>query len=153
MKPHSICFNIALVLAVAFGVFIPRVHSQERMNDKDLEKMFDNLKSDSKKFENTFDDAVEKSTIRKTSQEKEAKTLVESFRKQAEAALNKFKKDQHPENELAGLITGGMQIDKLLTATPMGDKADAAWSPVKKELSDIAVQFRKEFPVKSQPTQ
>jgi len=153
MKPHRTCFSIALVVAMAFGVFIPRVHSQDRMNDKDLEKMFDNLKSDSKKFESAFDDAVEKSTIRKTSQEKEAKTLVESFRKQAEAALNRFKKDQHPENELASLITSGTEIDKLLTTTPMGDKADAAWSPVKKELSDISVQFRKEFPVKSQPTQ
>ena len=149
MKPHRTCFNIALVLAMAFGVFIPRVHSQDRMNDKDLEKMFDNLKSDSKKFEDAFDDAVEKSTIRKTSQEKEAKTRVESFRKQAEAALNRFKKDQHPENELAGLLATGTEIDQLLTSTPMGDKADAAWSPVKKELSVIAIQFRKDFPPKS----
>jgi hypothetical protein len=151
MKPHSTCFSIALVLAMAFGGFIPRLHSQDRMNDKDLEKMFDNLKNDSKKFESAFDDGVEKSTIRKTSQEKEAKTQVESFRKQAEAALNKFKKDQHPETELAGLITSGTEIDKLLTTTPMGDKTDAAWAPVKKELSDIAVQFRKEFPPKSEP--
>jgi len=148
MKPQSTCFTIVLALAVAFGVFVPQVQSQDRMNDKDLEKMFDNLKSDSKKFESAFDDAVEKSTIRKTSQEKEAKTRVESFRKQAEAALTRFKKDQHPETELAGLIGSGTEIDKLLTATPMGDKADAAWSPVKKELSDIALQFRKEFPAK-----
>ena len=75
-----------------------RVRAQDRMSDKDLERTLNNLKSDAKTFSSTFGSALGKSAIRKTSQEKDAKTLVENFNKQSDAVPNKFKKDQHPEN-------------------------------------------------------
>lgn len=126
----------------------PRVYSQERMSDKDIEKMLDNLKSDTKKFKSTFNSAVGKSTIRDTSKEKDAKTLVDNFQKQSETALNSFKKDQKADTEISNLISSGGQINQLLETTPLGDQTNAAWSTVKTELSDISKQFFKEFPPK-----
>ena len=149
MKKHGVCFTVVLVLSMLIVEgFASYAYSQERLSDKDIETMFNNLKSDAKKFGSTFNSAVGKSTIRKTSQEKEAKALVQSFDKQSEAALNKFKKNRHPDVELASLLTSGTQINQLLTATPMGDRADADWSKVKSELTGIATQFNKEFPAK-----
>jgi hypothetical protein len=149
MKKHSVCFTVVLVLSMLIvEVVAPYAYSQERLSDKDVETMFNNLKSDAKKFSSSFNSAVGKSTIRKTSQEKEAKALVQSFDKQSEAALDKFKKNRHPDVELASLLTTGTQINQLLAATPMGDRADTDWSRVKSELSGIATQFNKEFPAK-----
>jgi hypothetical protein len=102
--------------------------------------MLNNLKSDDKQFSSTFNSAVGKSTIRKTSQEKEAKALVQSFDKQSEAAPDKFKKNRHPDLELSNLLTSGTQISQLLVSTPMGDRTDADWSKIKSELSGIVTQ-------------
>jgi hypothetical protein len=149
MKKHGVCFTVVLVLSMLIVEgFASYAYSQERLSDKDIETMFNNLKSDAKKFSSTFNSAVGKSTIRKTSQEKEAKALVQSFDKQSEAALDKFKKSRHPDVELSNLLTSGTQINQLLASTPMGDRADADWSKVKSELSGIATQFNKEFPTK-----
>jgi len=149
MKRHGVCLAVALVLSMLIVEgFAPFAYSQERLSDKDIETMFNNLKSDAKKFSSTFNSTVGKSTIRKTSQEKEAKALVESFGKQSDAAFNKFKKNRHPDVELSNLLTSGTQINQLLASTPMGDRADSDWSKVKSELSGIATQFNKEFPAK-----
>lgn len=59
--------------------------AQERLSDIDVEATMRNLKEDSKKFRKSVDSAVEKSTICKTSQEKEAKGLSQQFEKQTEA--------------------------------------------------------------------
>jgi uncharacterized protein YpuA (DUF1002 family) len=149
MKKHGVCFTVALVLSMLIVEgFASYTYSQERLSDKDIETMLNNLKSDAKKFSSTFNSAVGKSTIRKTSQEKEAKALVQSFDKQSEAALNKFKKDRHADVEVSNLLNSGTQINQLLVSTPMGDRAEADWSRVKSELSGIATQFNKEFPTK-----
>jgi hypothetical protein len=80
MKKHGVCFTAVLVLSMLIVAgFASYAYSQERLSDKDIETMFNNLKSDAKKFSSTFNSAVGKSTIRKTSQEKEAKALVQSF--------------------------------------------------------------------------
>jgi len=149
MKTHRIHFAVAVAISMLLAVTGEiHVYSQERMGDKDVEKMLNNLKSDTKKFKSAFNSGVEKSTIRNTSKEKEAKNLVETFGKQSEAALDKFKKDQKCDPEISSLISSGTQINQLLESTPMGDQTNAAWSTVKTELSDVAKQFFKEFPAK-----
>jgi uncharacterized protein YpuA (DUF1002 family) len=149
MKKGVVCLTIVIVLAMLIVQAVtPYAYSQERLSDKDIETMFNNLKSDTKKFGSTFNSAIGKSTIRKTSQEKEAKALVQSFGKQSEAALNKFKKNRQPDVELSNLLASGVQINQLLASTPMGDRTDADWSKVKSLLSGIATQFNKEFPAK-----
>jgi hypothetical protein len=149
MKKYGICFTVVIVLSMLIAEeAAPYAYSQERLSDKDIQAMFNNLKSDAKKFSSTFNSAVGKSMIRKTTQEKEAKALVQNFDKQSEAALDKFKKNRHPDIELSDLLASGTQINQLLASTPMGDRAGADWSKVKSELSGIATQFNKEFPTK-----
>jgi len=140
----------AVVTLVAFTLasIVPVAKAQQRLSDKDVETLLNNLKSDTKKFRSSFNSGVGKSTIRKTSQEKDAKNLVQEFEKQTEATLNKFKQDQRAETELSALLNTGGQIDKLLNATPMGDQANADWSKVRTELDGVAKQFNLEFPPK-----
>src|SRR5262245_13845826 len=81
---------LMLVLALCCTLVIPSATAQ-RLSDRDVEALLGNLKSDTKKFRSSFNSAVSKSTIRKTSQEKDAKALVERFQKQTESALDEFK--------------------------------------------------------------
>ena len=68
--------------------------AQGRLSDKDLQRLMQNLKDDSQPFRQSFANALKKSTIRKTSREKDARALADTFAKQANNALNTFKHHQ-----------------------------------------------------------
>lgn len=137
---------VTVVVLMVACIVPPFTQAQQRLSDKDVETLFNNLKSDANKFRSSFNSAVGKSTIRKTSQEKDAKNLVQQFKTECETTLNKFKRDRRVDTELPALLNTGSQIDKLLMATPMGDQANADWSKVRTELDGVARQFNMDFP-------
>ena len=145
MRRSRLSIVTVVVLMVAC-IIPPFTQAQQRLSDKDVETLFNNLKSDANKFRSSFNSAVGKSTIRKTSQEKDAKNLVQQFKTECETTLNKFKRDRRVDTELPALLNTGSQIDKLLMATPMGDQANADWSKVRTELDGVARQFNMDFP-------
>jgi hypothetical protein len=72
----------ALPVMFLFLVVSPVAFAQTRMNDEDVERTMKNLKEDSQRFQSTFNSAISKSTVRKTSQEREYKNIVKTFRDQ-----------------------------------------------------------------------
>lgn len=126
-------FLIAALTILASG--------QGRMNDKDVESTMQNLKEDAKRFRSSFNSAVSKSTIRKTSQEKDAKALAERFQKQTETMLNAFKSKKKAEQELSSTMATADQIDKFLAATPLNDATTSQWAKVKTELATLSKEF------------
>ena len=89
----------SILLAVMPGTNRPAV-AQGRLSDKDLQRLMQNLKDDAQPFRQSFANALKKSTIRKTSQEKDARALADTFAKQANSALETFKHE--PEGGAAG---------------------------------------------------
>jgi len=111
------------------------------VSDKDVEATMKNLKEDSKKFRKTFDSAVEKSTIRKTSQEKEAKTLSQQFEKQTEALLNQFKDKKKADAGLATVMSTSEQLQKTIDTAGISSQVSADWSRVQTSLDTLAKEF------------
>lgn len=70
---------VAVMLMAATGG-AAAASAQGRMSDKDAESLMKNLTEDAKRFRSAFSSAVGKSTIRETSQEKDAKALVDGSR-------------------------------------------------------------------------
>ena len=77
--------------------------------------MMNNLKDDAKSFRSTFNHAVSKSTIRKTSQEKDAKTLVQSFQNQTEGMLRQFQSSKKADTTLPVVLQSASEIEKIKT--------------------------------------
>jgi hypothetical protein len=67
-------FLILLVGMLVAGRFAV---AQGRLSDKDLQRLMQNLKDDAQPFRQSFANALKKSTIRKTSREKDARALAE----------------------------------------------------------------------------
>jgi hypothetical protein len=107
------------------------------MNDKDVEALLNNLKSDTKAFRSNFNSAVGKSSIRKTSQEKDAKTLVQNFQIQTETLLSAFTKNK-TSDQVQAMVTNAEQIDKLVTTLNMNSKTSASWQKVRDEVTQVA---------------
>jgi fructose-bisphosphate aldolase class 1 len=71
-----------------------------------------NLKDDTQKFRSSFNSALSKSTIRKTTQEKDAKTLAQNFEKQTNSMYEAFEKSAKAEPYLQNCRDTARQIDK-----------------------------------------
>jgi hypothetical protein len=126
-----------LVVALTTSVF---AQAPTRLNDKDIGNLMNNLKNDTKSFRSHFDSAIKKSTIRKTSQEKDAKNLAAQFENQIAAMQKNFKQTKKAES-LQSVMNTSDQIDKLVTGLKLDDQTTASWQKVKQELGQVAGAF------------
>jgi Na+-transporting NADH:ubiquinone oxidoreductase subunit NqrC len=95
MRHASIKAIIAVLAMLLPYASVRPAHAQARLSDKDLEQRIKNVNSDIKAFSSMFNSAVGKTSIRKTTQEKDAKALVQNFQNQSKALYDKFKKTKN----------------------------------------------------------
>ena len=141
VRTISRCFACGLISMLLFSLNPSQASAQSRLSDKDVEKLMDNLKEDTKKFRSSFNSAVEKSTIRNTDQEKQSKSLVERFQKQTEDMLHDFKDKKNADTQLKAVRDSASEIDKVLASTTMGGDVGPKWMTVRTELTTISKAF------------
>lgn len=118
------------------------IHAQSRLNDKDIEALMKNLRDDAKSFRSDFDDAVKKSAIRKTSQEKDARSVVEGFEKQADAMLNEFKKSKKGDVAVESTLSTAQEVDRMLQSMPLNNtRISNQWEKIQLELEQVSSGF------------
>jgi hypothetical protein len=111
------------------------------MTDKDVQNMMKNLVNDTKQFQSLFNSAISKSTIRKTSQEKDAKATVQSFHNQTVSMLQTFQSKKKADTTLPLVLDSSQKIDKWLADVPLNGSVTTQWGKVKAELSTLSNQF------------
>ena len=126
-------------VAIAF-LFVGTALAQQRMSDSDVEKTMGNLKDDAKKFRKTFDSAVDKSTIRKTSAEKDAKALSKRFESETSALHETFKSTKKAD-ALPQVLGTADQLQKTAANAGIDTQVSSAWQPVRAELDMLAAEF------------
>src|SRR5580658_4281888 len=115
--------------------------AQGRLSDKDLQRLMQNLKDDAQPFRQSFANALKKSTIRKTSQEKDARMLADTFAKQANGALETFKHNQKADQEVIALVHTAAQIDPLVYSLQLNPQTTSRWEKLRTELHQIAQAY------------
>jgi hypothetical protein len=132
-------------LALFFGLVSifqsPVIHAQTRVSDKDVEALMKNLKEDSKSFRSNFEAALKKSAIRRTSQEKDARSLISSFEKQTDSLLSDFKKTKKGDVAIETTISSAQQIDKLIYNLQLDAKTTSEWEKIRTELDRVSSAF------------
>jgi acetate kinase len=132
---------VAMVLFLITAFSAARAQDQSRVNDKDLARLMQNVQDDAQPFRKSFDSALKKSTIRGTSQEKDARGLAASFEKQSKRALETFKKKRKAEDEVAAMVDTAGQIDKLVYSLNLNPATTQQWEKVRTELHQVAQAF------------
>jgi hypothetical protein len=134
-------FYLAVALGIAAITVAPFAKAQSRLSDKDVESLMGNLKDDVKSFRPKFDDAVHKSSIRKTSREKDAKNLVQRLQKETEAMQSQFKKTKKGDTELRVVMSTASQVDELISSLQLGHDVRSRWGKIQTELQQIQSAF------------
>ena len=129
-----------ILLATVLGVSRPAV-AQGRLSDKDLQGLIQNLKDEAQPFRQSFANALKQSTIRKTSKEKDARLLADSFAKQANSALETFKRNQKAERAVTELVHTATQIDPLVYSLQLDSQTTSQWEKLRSELHQVAQAY------------
>ena len=138
--PRWVRFSFLILLAGLLGASRPAV-AQGRLSDKDLQRLMQNLKDDAQPFRQSFANALKKSSIRKTSQEKDARALADTFAKEANEALDTFKHNQKAEQGVTALVNTAAQIDPLVYSLQLNPQTTSQWERLRTELHQIAQAF------------
>jgi Protein of unknown function (DUF3011) len=124
-------------LAIA-GIF---ANAQGRLSDKDIENLMGNVKDDVKSFRPHFNSAIGKSSIRKTSREKDAKNLVASLEKKAEAMRNTFRQTKKGEDNVRDVVASARQIDNLVYSVRLNPQTTSEWEKIRGEIAQVSAAF------------
>ena len=127
---------VGLLLAVGCGAF-----AQGRLNDKDLERVMQNLKDDAQPFRQSFDNALKKSSMRKTSQAQDARLLVDTFGKQTSQTLDTFKHGRPADQAVKEMAHTAAQIDPLVYSSQLDTATTGKWEKIRGELHQIAQAY------------
>src|SRR6202021_3272691 len=130
-----------LLLTGLAGVSRP-ARAQGRLSDKDLQRLMQNLKDDAQPFRQTFANALKKSTVRKTSREKDARALTDTFAKEASQALDTFRHDPKADLQVKALVNPAAERDPLVYTRHLASLTSSQWERLRSELHQIDQAYR-----------
>jgi regulator of sigma D len=132
---------ILLIASFLLMGAVPQTRAQSRLNDKDVEHLMSNLHSDVRSFRPVFDSVLKKSTIRGTSQEKDARQLARQFEKQTEAVRNTFRQKKKADNAFQTVVGTAQQLDGIVRQFGQQSPAAPAWARVQSDLDALYPAF------------
>ena len=130
---------LAIALLLTAGAF--STAAQDRLSDKDVANMMNNLKNDAKNFRPVWNKALSKSTIRKTSREKDARNLATQFQNQTEGMLRQFQSNKTADQSLPVVQQTARGIEQVKSDVSLGPAVDQQWAKIRTELDQIAQAF------------
>jgi hypothetical protein len=130
---------LILLLGVVGGARLAA--GQGRLSDKDLQRVMTNLKDDSQGFRKSFANALKKSPIRKTSQEKDAQALADTLAKQASLVLDTFKRNQKADAQVVAMVNTAAQIDPKVYSLQLDAGTRGQWEKIRSELHQVASAY------------
>ncbi|HEY5253647.1 MAG TPA: hypothetical protein VIJ53_03275 [Acidobacteriaceae bacterium] len=135
--------GLSMLLIVSFLLLLkpPTARAQKRVSDKDMDRMMKNLRYDTKNFRPVFDHALAKSTIRKTSQAKDAGNLVLTFQNQVDDMITTFKKNRNDGSAVSSAVNTAGQVDSLLRTVNLGPDVMSQWQKIQEKLHPMAVSY------------
>jgi hypothetical protein len=130
-----------ILLGLSSSLLVSFLYGQTRINDKDLENLMRNLRDDAKSFRSPFSSGLKKSTIRKTSQAKDAEKLAASFEKQTEALLDEFKKSKKGDAQLSVLQSSAERLGAIVNSNHLGGEVTTRWNKIDTEMQQVLSAF------------
>jgi len=130
-----------LTVALLLMVGTLSAAAQDRLSDKDVANMMNNLKNDAKNFRPVWNKALSKSTIRKTSREKDARNLATQFQNQTEGMLRQFQSNKTADQSLPLVQQTARSIEQVKSDISLGPVVDQQWTKIRTELDQIAQAF------------
>lgn len=134
--------NFALpVFALMLAMFAATLPAQTRMSDRDVEHMMHNLSQDARTFRSSYSSAINHSTIRHTSQARDAQQQAKTFVEQTKGLYDIFRHHKKAGDALSTVLDSAGKIEGQMAGLDLGPKVASDWARIRSELDALAQAY------------
>jgi hypothetical protein len=142
-------FTVAMVV-VGAGLFltVPVARAgSDRLTDKEVKNVIEQVYEARDKFEGRLDGKVKNAVVRNSTGEVRVETALEDFQKEVERLKERYTDEYSASAEVQALLVRANAIDRLMKSQPSDIKGANDWDQLAKQLRALAGAYRTTFPL------
>jgi hypothetical protein len=148
-----------LLVCCAFAVSInpawvshARAQGGDRLSDKDVKQLIENVHQTRDRFEDQLDGKIKNALLRTPTGEVDVQKFLDDLQDNVEKLKDRFTPDYAASKEVEVLLTQGGQIQNFMKTQPADLKGRSEWDAMALALDRLAGAYRTGFPLPANPT-
>jgi hypothetical protein len=130
-----------LMLLAGLSVGVQGQDVPNRIGDKQVKSILQQLKKDAERFRKRLDSSLDKSRLDGTNREDNINDLIKDYEKATERLYERFKDHKSVGADVEAVLDGAAQIDQFMTRRSVGGKAERDWVAVRQDLRRLAEAY------------
>ncbi|MBD2179680.1 hypothetical protein H6S82_13390 [Planktothrix sp. FACHB-1355] len=130
---------IALVIAGTSIGISSEAQAQRfpRRDNGQVEQILSRIESNTDRFQDSLDDALDRSRLNGTNQEDEINRYVKDFERATDRLLDRYDRGQNVTSDLRSVLSSASRIDNFLQRRRLGPRVERDWSTVRRSVNDL----------------
>jgi hypothetical protein len=134
--------TVALVCLGALSQIQAQVVGQPyRLNDKEVGRMIKQIESQTKKFRNSLDSALDRSRLNRTHREDDINAFVKGFEEQTKRLHDRFDDHKSVAADVEAVLDRAAEIDGFMGRQRLSGRAEEDWSALRTNLDELAQAY------------
>lgn len=135
----------ALVMPAMFGV--TAAAQEERLSDKDVKQLIDDLDHSRDRFEDALDGDFKSSIIRGLKGEVNVSAYLDDLQENVKRLKERFTQEYSASKEVETVLKQGTEINTYIKAQPGEIKGGSEWDTMARHLGRLATAYGTSFPI------
>jgi hypothetical protein len=131
-------FMLAALAGTVFGVFVSDAAAQRRWYRGNVREIIRDIESDTDRFKDSLDDALDKSRFNGTRAEDEINEHVKRFEEATDRLRDRSEDRQYAPGAAREVLTLGRAINVFMRTYRLGGEAESDWVRVRNGLNRLA---------------
>lgn len=131
---------IAVLLTLSIATFAQTVIY--RVNDKQMQTLLNRIESRTNNFQDSLDNALDKSNINGTNREDSLNSYVSNFENATDALRNNFSNRRSTVNDVQDVLNRAVYINSFMRSNTVSRASQNQWNMLRKDLSTLANYYR-----------
>jgi hypothetical protein len=143
LSSSMVCIGTMLLLAVP----IARAGGTDRLTDKEVKSLLEQVYEARDKFEGRLDDKVKNAVLRSSTGEVNVHALLDDFQKDVEKLKSRYSESYAASAEVQAVLARANGIDMMMKSQAPDLKGANDWDQLTKQLRALAAAYRTAFPL------
>jgi hypothetical protein len=141
MRRSTTLLAFAFVLATASSAFPQVTGEPYRISDRELVRLLDRIKSETKSFRNSLKDALNKSRFDRTRREDEINAYVKDFEEQTKRLDDNFDHHRSTAADVDSVLQRAVRIDGFMNRFGLTPRAQGDWARLRADIDQLAAAY------------
>jgi hypothetical protein len=145
--PDMVRWTIGLAIAAVGAGMVTPVVAAERLSDKDVKALLDQIDDERDRFEDQLDGTLKRSVIRGPKGEVNVSSFLDDLQENVDKLKGRFAPKYAASAEVTTLLQQGSAIHRFMATRPAGFDGASEWNRLSSSLGALASAYSTTFPV------